>query len=102
MGGAFSSDEKRINIMDIKDEKIKEATEKFIKENIKKMIGIPTFLVPGLYYEINPKNKKEQYYLDQITLVKIMKQLTTDDYIISHSDSMYWNISFIQSNAFLT
>ncbi len=88
--------------MDIKDEKIKEATEKFIKENIKKKIGIPAFLVPGLYHEINQKNKKERYYLDQITLVKIMKQLTTNDYIISHSDSMYWNISFIQSNAFLT
>jgi hypothetical protein len=102
MGVTFSTDEKIIQINDVKDEKIKEKTEKFIKENIKKEIGIPTFSVPGLYQEINPKNKKVRYYLDQITLVKIMKQLTTDDYIISYSDSMYWNISFIQRNAFLT
>jgi len=102
MGSSISTDDEEIlYIRDIKDEKIKENTEKYIKEKIKKNIGPPTFLVDSWYYEINPKNKKERYCLDQNTLIKIMKQLTTSDYIISCINPRYWNVSFVQKNSFL-
>ena len=101
MGSSFSTEE-IFYISDIKDEKIKEKTEKYIKEKIEKYIDIPTFQVYRWYKEINPKNKKEVYLLDQIALVKIMKQLTIDDYVISYSNNSFWNVSFVQKNYFLT
>ena len=101
MGSSFSTEE-IFYISDIKDEKIKEKTEKYIKEKIEKYIDNPTFQVYRWYKEINPKNKKEVYLLDQIALVKIMKQLTIDDYVISYSNNSFWNVSFVQKNYFLT
>jgi hypothetical protein len=96
MGSSFSTEEKTIWIRDIQDETIKEKTEKHIKELIEKDIGIPCFQVYRWYKEINPKNKNERYCLDQFTLVKIMKQLTTEPYVISYRNNLYWNVSFIQ------
>jgi hypothetical protein len=98
MGTIVSTDDEMNYIGDITDETIKENAENFIKEHIRKRYNNLTFLVCRWYNDIDPKYKNKKFFLDKYTLNKLIKEIATDDYIISHKCYYYWNISFIQRN----
>ena len=75
-------------IKDFEDENVKKAIEMDIKETIKNCTAFPTFLISRWY--------SREFFVDQYTLVKIIKQLTTEPFVISKNNEQYWNVSFVQ------